>query len=95
MDKKVLYISYNGLLEPIAFSQVLPYLKVLSKNGYRFILLTFEKNKDLEECGKEYLKNIKDNLNKENITWIWLRYHKYPKNVSTILDILANQIQRE
>lgn len=87
MDKKVLYISYNGLLESILPSQTVPYLKILSKNGFKFILLTFEKKKDLKECGRERLKNTKDSLKKEGITWRWLTYHKYPNNLSTFLDI--------
>lgn len=87
--KKVLYISYNGLLEPILPSQTVPYLKILSKNGFEFILLTFEKAGDLERAGRENLKNIREDLKKERILWIWLVYHKYPARISTILDMIA------
>ena len=87
MNKKVLYISYNGLLEPILPSQAIPYLKILSKNGYRFILLTFEKTKDLKKIGKKGLKNIENGLEKDGIIWKHLRYHKYPDKISTFLDI--------
>jgi len=34
--KRVLYISYNGMLEPLGQSQVIPYLKELSKLGVKF-----------------------------------------------------------
>ena len=88
MTKKVFYISYNGLLEPILPSQTLPYLKGLSKDGFGFILLTFEKRKDLRELGKRNLEKIKDDLKKEGIEWIWLLYHKHPRKVSTFLDLL-------
>ena len=42
-DKRVLYLSYNGMLDPLGQSQVLPYLKELSKLGVRFTLLSFER----------------------------------------------------
>ena len=42
---RILYISYNGALEPLGQSQVLPYLRELVGHGLEFTLLTFEKNK--------------------------------------------------
>ena len=41
--KKVLYISYDGMTDPLGQSQVLPYLVALSKQGYQFTILSFEK----------------------------------------------------
>lgn len=38
----VLYLSYNGLDEPLVQSQVLPYLRRLVRLGHHFRLLTFE-----------------------------------------------------
>lgn len=87
MTKKVLYVSYNGLLEPILPSQTLPYLRGLSKNGFRFILLTFEKREDLRRAGKINLEKTRSDLEKEGIVWKWLLYHKYPEKLSTFLDL--------
>jgi len=42
--KKVLYISYDGLTDPLGQSQVLPYLQYLSKHGFQFTILSFEKS---------------------------------------------------
>src|SRR5205814_6316570 len=39
-NRCVLYISYNGMLDPLGQSQVIPYLKELSKLGVRFTLLS-------------------------------------------------------
>ncbi len=39
--KRVLYISYNGMLDALGQSQVIPYLKELSKLGVQFTLLSF------------------------------------------------------
>ena len=43
-DRRVLYVSYNGMLEPLGQSQVIPYLRELSKLGVRFTLLSFERD---------------------------------------------------
>ena len=40
---EILYISYNGIAEPLVQSQVLAYLRGLAQRGYRFTLLTFER----------------------------------------------------
>lgn len=41
--RRVLFISYNGMLEPLGQTQVLPYLRELAKRSVKFILLSFEK----------------------------------------------------
>lgn len=42
-NRRVLYISYNGMLDPLGQSQVIPYLKELSRAGIQFTLLSFER----------------------------------------------------
>jgi glycosyltransferase involved in cell wall biosynthesis len=39
----VLYLSYDGMTDPLGQSQVLPYLRELSKEGYNIHLVSFEK----------------------------------------------------
>ena len=42
--KKVLYLSYTGMTDPLGQSQVLAYLKKLSQTGhYQFTVISFEK----------------------------------------------------
>lgn len=43
--KKILFISYDGMTDPLGQSQVIPYLQGLSKQGYEIFLLSCEKNK--------------------------------------------------
>ena len=43
LDKQVLYISYDGMTDPLGQSQVIPYLAGLSKEGYSITLLSCEK----------------------------------------------------
>lgn len=41
--RRVLFISYNGMLEPLGQTQVLPYLRKLAQHGVQFTLLSFER----------------------------------------------------
>lgn len=85
----VLFISYNGLLEPILSSQAIPYMKDLARSGYRFTLLTYEKRRDLEKAGRGRISAIESDLGQYGIEWIYLRYHKDPPVLSTLFDLAA------
>lgn len=52
--KKILYITYDGINDPLGQSQVLGYLKNLSKN-FEILIISFEKIKNFNN--KKYLKN--------------------------------------
>ena len=41
--KNILFISYDGMTDPLGQSQVIPYLQGLSKKGFQFYLLSCEK----------------------------------------------------
>lgn len=93
-DKKtrILYISYNGLLEEIVPSQVIAYLKKLTAANYEFTLLTFERNDKVKEAGRQKMLGFKDDLGKKRIDWYWLRYHKRFPLFATTFDIAAGAI---
>ena len=80
----VLYISYDGMTDQLGQSQVIPYLEGLSKHGYHFTLLSFEK----KERFKKYSLEISELLKKNNITWVPLFYTKKQHVLSTIWDVL-------
>ena len=44
----ILYISYDGMLEPLGQSQVIPYLGMLSKK-YKIFLISFEKKLNVDQ----------------------------------------------
>ena len=46
---RVLYVSYDGMTDPLGQSQVLPYILGLNKKGYQFTLVSFEKPERLEK----------------------------------------------
>jgi len=85
MKPKIIYISYDGVLEPLGYSQVICYLKNLS-TSYNIKLLSFEKKRYLKKNNIEELKN---ELSKFNIKWHYLTYHHHPRNLSTIFDIIT------
>ncbi len=88
----VLYISYNGLLEPIITSQAIPYLEALARRGFKFVLVTYEKRKDLKKARGAELRLMKKELKAKGIEWHYLVYHKYPPGISTLYDLLAGAV---
>lgn len=73
---------YDGLTDPLGQSQVLSYLKHLSKD-YSFDVIGYEK--------PEVFKGASDRINKEiaglDIKWLPIKYHKNPPIISTIYDL--------
>jgi len=87
-----LYISYDGLTEPLGRSQILPYLKALSKKGIFFTILTFEKQPDFKNIHQ--ITRIKTEiLNQFNIKWISLKYHRSPSLFATAYDVLRGMLK--
>jgi glycosyltransferase involved in cell wall biosynthesis len=90
---EILFLSYNGLLEPILPSQAIPYMTDLAAKGFAFTLVTYEKKKDLERAGPVALKRLKDGLRSKGIDWQYLRYHKYPPVISTLFDLAVGAMR--
>ncbi len=88
-NTSVLYISYNGMLDPLGQSQVIPYLKELNMRGVDFTLLSYERPEALKQNGVERLGLIKQELAEHGIDWHWLRYHKTPSLPATVYDVFA------
>ena len=81
-----LYISYNGLMEQLGQSQVLPYVRSLAKVR-PFILVTFEKHADLVNLQRRAQFEVL--MRKAGVKWITLRYHHKPTSISKLYDILV------
>lgn len=80
----VLYISYDGMLEPLGQSQVIAYLERLA-NDYAIHLLSFEKPADRARADK--VAAISARLSAAGIAWHPLTYHKTPTLPATLYDI--------
>ena len=82
MPYKVLYISYDGMTDPLGQSQVLPYLTKLSKQGYAITILSFEK-KHRYAAEKKIIEKI---TNDASITWVPLFFTSKPPILSKMYD---------
>ncbi len=94
--KKILFISYDGMTDPLGQSQVIPYLQGLSKKGFQFYLLSCEKPEAFER-NKATVNKL---LNGYSIEWHPIPYTKKPPVLSTLRDIIqlrkkAIQIHQE
>jgi glycosyltransferase involved in cell wall biosynthesis len=87
--RRVLFISYNGMLDPLGQSQVLPYLRELASRGVRFTLLSFERAKAFEPQGVSQCEQLREKLKAQGIEWHWLRYHQRPSIPATMYDVMA------
>ena len=92
----VLFVSYDGMTDPLGQSQVIPYLSGLSKAGYAIHLLSCEKPENFKK-NRSYIDSL---LKQVNIIWHPISYTKKPPVVSTFIDIyrmkkMAKKIHKE
>lgn len=81
---RLLYISYDGMLEPLGQSQVLSYLKRLASTNV-IHLVSFEKPGDWTDSGRG--EQLRAQLAAAGIAWHPLTYHKKPSALATAWDI--------
>ena len=86
-NARVLYITYDGLTDPLGGSQVLPYLTGLAAQGHRITILSCEKPERMSKYGS----SIRQLCDRAHIAWHPLKYHKKPPILSSALDALALQ----
>src|SRR5882762_7752439 len=80
-DNSVLYLSYDGLTDPLGQSQILPYLGQLPR--YTITIISFEK-KERFETGKDFVEEF---CRTHKLNWVPLAYHKSPPVFSTVYDV--------
>lgn len=82
---KILYITYDGLTDPLGRSQVLPYLIALSTRGFRITILSCEKPARFEQ-DEAAIRRICEN---SGLLWKPLPYHHRPPLLAPIYNALA------
>jgi glycosyltransferase involved in cell wall biosynthesis len=80
--KNILYISYDGMTDQLGQSQVLPYLRELTKEGYHFHLLSVEKKERLEKTGP----HIRRLMEESGIQWTTIPFSTRPPLFSKLYD---------
>jgi glycosyltransferase involved in cell wall biosynthesis len=88
---KLLYISYFSIREPLVETQVISYLRELTKAGHEIWFLTFEPQWP-ESWTTEEIKERENLLAKHGIQWSALKYHKRPSLPATMWDIAVGAI---
>lgn len=81
--RNILYLTYDGLTDPLGQSQILPYITRLSALGYSFTIVSFEKN-TMDKVSQEKVRAACLN---HTIEWVPLGYHKHPPIISTVYDL--------
>jgi glycosyltransferase involved in cell wall biosynthesis len=82
---EVLYVSYDGLLQPLGQSQIVSYLKCLGPEGLQLKVLSFERPRDLED--EERLDRLREELESLGISWFPLCYHRRPRLLAKAWDV--------
>jgi glycosyltransferase involved in cell wall biosynthesis len=80
---EVLYLSYDGLTDPLGQSQILPYLTGLSTKGYNITVISAEKAENFtKRC-----EQIAHLAGTNRIRWQPIVYTKKPPVLSTLWDL--------
>jgi glycosyltransferase involved in cell wall biosynthesis len=89
---RILYVTYDGLTDPLGRSQILPYLTGLSGLGHEITVISCEKPALFDRDGR----TIAAVCNRAGIEWRALRYHKRPPILSGAYDTwrLAREARR-
>ncbi len=85
ISPEVLYLSLDGIMEPLGYSQVLKYLEHLSKE-HKINLITFEKSDNLKKSNE--LSAIELICADNNICWHKLKYRKGFLGLGQLANIL-------
>lgn len=67
---KALYFSYDGLLDPLGQSQIIPYISAISAAGHSLTIVSYEK----AERDKDQTKIMDIKLQKIGINWVRLEF---------------------
>ena len=81
--RRILYLSYDGMTDPLGQSQVLPYLAGLAKRGHRISLISFEKRARSKADREAVAAKCAD----AGIDWHPQDYHKRPPILSGLYDL--------
>jgi glycosyltransferase involved in cell wall biosynthesis len=83
-ETDVLYLSYDGLTDPLGQSQILPYLIGLASYGHKIHIVSFEKP-ERYAISEASIRKLCEGA---GIIWHPQTYHKKPSVVSTLYDLL-------
>ncbi|MFN2498988.1 MAG: glycosyltransferase [Pyrinomonadaceae bacterium] len=80
---RILYITFDGVLEPLGRSQVLSYMLGLTQRGFNFTLISLEREHDL--TNKRAVQDFEIDLSSRSIRWL-----RYPFRSGGMSGVLMN-----
>jgi glycosyltransferase involved in cell wall biosynthesis len=80
----VLYVTYDGLLEPLGYSQVFRYLQGLATD-YEITIVSYEKAEDWADVPRRGA--LAAAVKQAGLRWVPLGYHKRPTAPATAYDL--------
>jgi len=87
---EVLYLSHNGLTEALGRRQVLPYILGLSRKGWRFHTISYEKAETCDAAARQAVQAAVDEVGGR---WTALRYHRKPPLAATAFDVVGGLLR--
>jgi glycosyltransferase involved in cell wall biosynthesis len=82
---RAVYITYDGLLDPLGRSQVVPYVLGLAERGVGIEVISYEKPNRLRAPGLR--GDLAAELVRRHVGWAPLTYHRRPRLPSTLWDV--------
>lgn len=83
------FVTYNGLLDPLGHSQMLPYLERLNVD-WPIRILSFERKDKL--AATDRVRAMEQRLAEQDIGWVRMRYHQKPSLPATTYDMLSGVV---
>jgi glycosyltransferase involved in cell wall biosynthesis len=98
MKRHVLYITFDGLLEPLGESQVVRLVERLSKIDIaRFTVVSLEKEADLQDVAR--VDALHARLEQSNIVWRYAKYRHGVRgnadNMTRVTEIVGDVVRRD
>jgi len=95
---RTLYLTFDGLLEPLGRSQVLSYLLPLAACGFPYTVVSLERERDLAESSS--VESLERELAAQNIHWVHAPFQTggvraVLANCRTVLSAARELIRRE
>lgn len=85
MNHVVLYITFDGLLDPIPYSQIVPYLEGFAGDGCDVRVLSFEKRGGKEK--RRQIIELRYRLEKKGIRWCYFDWHNRPYVLAQLFNL--------
>ena len=81
----ILYLTRTGLLEPLGQSQVLAYLKGLSRD-HQITVVSYEREGDLADT--DLVRHIEAECRERGINWVRKRYRSRPRRIAALWNLV-------